>query len=42
MRIRCLRTALVAALAFTLSMVADFTALLAALWILSGEKPEAA
>ena len=28
-----------AALAFTLSMVADFTALLAALWILSRERP---
>jgi predicted RND superfamily exporter protein len=28
-----------AALAFTLSMVADFTALLATLWILSGERP---
>ena len=31
-----------AALAFTLSMVADFSALLAALWILSREKPETA
>ena len=30
---------LLAALAFTLSMVADFTALLAALWLLSREKP---
>jgi predicted RND superfamily exporter protein len=28
-----------AALAFTLSMLADFTALLGALWILSGERP---
>jgi predicted RND superfamily exporter protein len=28
-----------AALAFTLSMIADFTALLATLWILSGERP---
>jgi predicted RND superfamily exporter protein len=31
-----------AALAFTLSMLADFTALLGALWILSREKPESA
>ena len=31
-----------AALAFTLSMVADFTALLAALWILSRERPAGA
>ncbi|HVH04542.1 MAG TPA: MMPL family transporter, partial [Myxococcota bacterium] len=30
---------LLAALAFTLSMVADFTALLAALWLLSRERP---
>jgi predicted RND superfamily exporter protein len=31
-----------AALAFVLSMLADFTALPAALWILSGEKPDEA
>jgi predicted RND superfamily exporter protein len=31
-----------AALAFTLSMVADFTALLGALWMLSREKPKQA
>jgi hypothetical protein len=30
-----------ASLAFVLSMVADFTALLGALWILSGERPKA-
>jgi len=29
-----------AALAFSLSMIADFTALPAALWILSGERPD--
>jgi predicted RND superfamily exporter protein len=33
---------LLAALAFTLSMVADFTALLAALWLISREKPAVA
>jgi uncharacterized protein len=33
---------LLAALAFTLSMVADFTALLAALWLLSRERPAGA
>jgi hypothetical protein len=29
-----------AAIAFVLSMIADFTALPASLWLLSGEKPD--
>ena len=32
---------MLAALAFVLSMIADFTALPAALWILSRERPDA-